>query len=182
MSEIEFKKGPIELCEIQAHINDLRDVRTPGFFPQLMFHGESLFITDILEPFEGKRRIVTLDSKGRRKLFDIDQPLFFDGKVFNFQDEYVEMGWLEYYRYWTALHNSRPDVLRWNGDRYTVYSFTQIVGEEGMYVVIGSTPTERITLKFDSSTVIIRSSNAKRSGASWAVEKAQLVIEGRKWD
>lgn len=182
MSEIEFKKGLVDSGEVAAYIRGLRDVREEGDFPKLMYRGEILIITDILDKFEGRNRVVTTDSKGRKKLFDISEPLFFDGTVFNLQNEYVEMDWVEYYHYWTSIKNDRPDVIRMGSKFYMVYSFTKVINEEGMYVVVGSSPNERITLKFDKDTVISRFRNANNTGVVWSVQNSPTVMEGRKWD
>lgn len=182
MSEIEFKKGLIELDEIAAYIRDLSDSREEGDFPQLMFRGEMYIIHGILDSFKGSRRLVAMDLKGRKKLFDVSEPLFFDGKAFKFQSEYCEMGWVEYYHYWTSIKNDRPDVIRLGAKHYVVYSFTKVINEDGMYVVVGSSPNERITLKFDKGTIITRSSNPNHAGVWWSVENAPAVMEGSKWD
>lgn len=183
MGEIKFEKGPVEIEEIAGYIIDLRDAGNTDSHPKLRFKGNLFYITEVLNGFKGKRRMVTIGPRGQKMLFDVAEPLFFDGEEFNFQSEYVEMTWREYYKYWTAIPNSpRPDSIHWLGDPYIVYSFTKITGEDALYVVVGSKPNERITLRFDQFTVITRAANEVGTGAGWTVEHAKQVVDGRKWD
>ena len=152
MSDWKITKGPIPIDELQAYIQDLSDIRNKEDFPKLRFRDETLIITDILNKFKGKHRMITTDSKGRKKLFDISDPFYSDGTVLYFADEFVELGWREYYSYWTKLDSYRPDPIEWCGDTYTVYSITKVTGEDGIYVVIGRKPNERVTVKFDDFT------------------------------
>lgn len=182
MSDVVFEKGPIELDEIQAYLEDVKDSRTRDQFPRLMFHGELYIITDVYAKFEGRHRMITLDLQGRKKMFDVSDPLFFDGEHFNYQDEYVEMDWKQYYAYWTSLNNQRPDVVTWNDEPYIVYSFTRIIGEDKLYLVIGSEPNERITLVLDNNTIITRVSRWAHFRSTWTIEKAAQLMDARKWD
>lgn len=182
MSDVVLKKGPIEISEISAYVSDVKDPRTKDEFPKLMFHGELYFITDILSRFEGRYRMVAVDSEGRKKMFDVSDPLFFDGEQLNFQDEYVEMDWKQYYAYWTSLHNQRPDVVTWIDEPCIVYSFTRITGEDKLYLVIGAKPNERITLVLDEDTIITRASRGAHFHSTWTIEKATQLMDVRKWD
>lgn len=181
MSDWKITKGPIPIDELQAYIQDLSDIRNKEDFPKLRFREETLIITDILNKFQGKHRMVTVDSKGRKKLFDISDPFYSDGEFLYFDVEFVEMGWKEYYSYWKKL-GTRPDVIDWCGEHYIVYSFTKVVNEDGIYVVIGSKPTERITIKFDGGTSIIRDNTQIGVRPRWFVKHAPIVMDAQKWD
>lgn len=182
MSEIKFEKGPVEFDEIAAYISDLSDTRFDAPFPMLRFKGRTLFITDVLNHFNGKRRLVTMTISGKKKLFDVSEPLFFDGEKFNFQNEYVEMTWKEYKKYWADQRGSRPDVIHWCEEPWIVYSFTKIIGDDSLYVVIGRKSSERVTLQFDKDTIITRAVNEVGTGATWTVTGANIVANGKKWD
>ena len=181
MSDWKITKGPIDIDELQAYIQDLGDIRNKEDFPKLRFREETLIITDIRCKFEGKHRMVTVDSKGRKKLFDISDPFYSDGEVLYFDTELVELGWKEYYSYWKKL-GTRPDVIEWRGDPYIVYSFTKVTGEDGIYVVIGSKPTERITIKFDQNTIINRDNTQIGVRPRWIVKYAKMIMDAQKWD
>lgn len=181
MSDWKITKGPIHIDELQAYIQDLSDIRNKEDFPKLRFREETLIITDILNKFEGKYRMVTVDPKGRKKLFDISDPFYSDGKFLYFYTELVELGWKEYYNYWKKL-GTRPDVIEWGGIPYIVYSFTKVTGEDRLYVVIGSKPNERLTLIFDNETAIIRDHTRLSGKSTWIIRNAGLVIEGGRWD
>lgn len=181
MSDWKITKGPIPIDELQAYVQDLSDERNKEDFPKLRFREETLIITDILNKFEGKYRMVTVDSKGRKKLFDISDPFYSDGTVLYFADEYVEIGWREYYSHWKQL-GCRPDVVEWCGMPYIVYSFTKVTGEDGIYIVIGSTPMERITIKFDRNTVIRRDHTRNGVQPRWIVKNAKMIMDAQKWD
>lgn len=181
MSDWKITKGPIPIDELQAYIQDLSDIRNKEDFPRLKFREETLIITDILCKFKGKYRMVTVDSKGRKKLFDISDPFYSNGTFLYFADEHVEIGWKEYYRHWKQI-GARPDVVEWDGMPYIVYSFTKVTGEDRLYVVIGSKPTERLTLIFDEETVIIRDHTRLSGKPTWIVRNAGLVMDARKWD
>lgn len=181
MSDWKITKGTIPIDELQAYIQDLSDIRNKEDFPKLRFREETLIITDILCKFEGKHRMVTVDSKGRKKLFDISDPFYSDGTVLYFADEFVELGWMEYYSYWKKL-GTRPDVIEWCGEPYIVYSFTKVTMEDGIYIVIGAKPTERITLKFDENTVIIRDHTRAGVRPRWIVKNAKMIMDAQKWD
>lgn len=182
MSEIKFEKGPVKFDEIAAYISDLSDTRFDTPFPQLCFKGRTLFITDILNCFNGKRRLVTMTISGKKQLFDVSEPLFFDGEKFNFQNEYIEMTWKEYEKYWADQRGARPDVIHWCEEPWIVYSFTKIIGDDSLYVVIGRKPSERITLQFDKNTIITRAANELGTGATWTVTGANIIANGKKWD
>jgi hypothetical protein len=111
VSDWKITKGPIPIDELQAYIQDLSDIRNKEDFPKLRFREETLIITDILNKFNGKHRMVTVDSKGRKKLFDISDPFYSDGTVLYFADEFVELGWREYYSYWTKLEKKEDDDM-----------------------------------------------------------------------
>jgi hypothetical protein len=181
VSDWKITKGPIDIDELQAYIQDLGDIRNKEDFPKLRFREETLIITDIRCKFEGKHRMVTVDSKGRKKLFDISDPFYSDGEVLYFDTELVELGWKEYYSYWKKL-GTRPDVIEWRGDPYIVYSFTKVTGEDGIYVVIGSKPTERITIKFDQNTIINRDNTQIGVRPRWIVKYAKMIMDAQKWD
>ena len=181
MSDWKITKGPIPIDELQAYIQDLSDERNKEDFPKLRFREETLIITDILNKFKGKYRMVTVDSKGRKKLFDISDPFYSDGTVLYFADEFVEIGWKEYYSYWKKL-GTRPDVIEWCDEPYIVYSFTKVTGEDGIYVVIGSKPTERITIKLDQNTIIKRDNTRTGVRPRWIVKYAKMIMDARKWD
>lgn len=174
MSDWKITKGPVPIDELQAYIQDLSDIRNKEDFPKLRFREETLIITDILCKFEGKYRMVTVDSKGRKKLFDISDPFYSDGEFLYFDVEFVEIGWKEYYNYWKKL-GTRPDVIEWCGDLYTVYSFTKVTGEDGIYIVIGSKPTERITIKIDNGTIIKRDHTKNGVRPRWVVKYAKMI-------
>ena len=182
MSNCKITKGPIDIDELQAYIQDLSDIRNKEDFPRLRFREETLVITDILNKFEGKYRMITTDSKGRKKLFDVSDNLYSDGTVIYFSDEYVEIGWKEYYGYWTKLDSYRPDPIEWCGDTYIIYSITRVIGEDGIYVVIGHKPNERVTVKFDDDTTIIRDAKALGQKQKWTVLQAKMVMDGKKWN
>lgn len=181
MSDWKITKGPIPIDELQTYIQDLSDIRNKEDFPRLRFREETLIITDILNKFEGKYRMITTDSKSRKKLFDIEDPFYSDGVFLYFDTELVELGWKEYYRYWKKL-GTRPDVIEWGGIPYIVYSITKITGEDGIYVVIGRKPNERVTVKFDDFTTIIRDAKALGQKCRWTVLQAKMVMDARKWD
>ena len=181
MSDWKITKGPIPIDELQAYIEDLSDERNKEDFPRLKFREEVYFITDILCKFEGKHRMVTVDSKGRKKLFDISDDFYSDGAFLYFADEYVELGWREYYSYWKKL-GTRPDVVEWGGHPYIVYSFTKVTGENRLYVVIGSKPNERLTLIFDNETTIIRDHTRLSGKPTWIIRNAGMVMDGNRWD
>lgn len=181
MSDWKIEKGPIPIDELQAYIQDLSDIRNKEDFPKLRFREETLIITDILNKFEGKHRMVTVDSKGRKKLFDISDPFYSDGEFLYFNTDLVELTWKEYYSYWKKL-GTRPDVIEWCGDPYIVYSFTKVTGEDRLYVVIGSKPNERLTLIFDNETAIIRDHTRLGWKPTWIIRNAGMVMEGSRWD
>lgn len=181
MSDWKIAKGPIPIDELQAYIQGLSDIRNKEDFPRLKYRENTLIVTDILNKFEGKYRVVTVDSKGRKKLFDISDPFYSDGEFLYFDVEFVEMGWREYYSYWKKL-GTRPDVIDWCGEHYIVYSITKVSGEDGIYVVIGSNPNERITVKFDDNTSIIRDHTQLAVRPKWFVKYAKAIMDARKWD
>lgn len=181
MSDWKITKGPIPIDELQAYIQDLSDIRNKEDFPKLRFREETLIITDILNKFKGKHRMVTVDSKGRKKRFDISDPFYCDGEFLYFDTDLVELTWKEYYSYWKKL-GTRPDVIEWCDDPYIVYSFTKVVGEDGIYVVIGSKPTERITIKLDQNTIIKRDHTLTGVRPRWIVKYAKMIMDARKWD
>lgn len=181
MSDWKITKGPIPINELQAYIEDLSDIRNKEDFPRLRYRENTLIVTDILNKFKGKYRVVTIDSKGRKKLFDISDPFYSDGEFLYFDVELVEMGWREYYSYWKKL-GTRPDVIDWYGEHYIVYSITKVSGEDGIYVVIGSNPNERITVKFDDGTRIIRDTTQIGVRPKWFVKHAPIVMDAQKWD
>lgn len=181
MSDWKFTKGPVPIDELQAYIQDLSDIRNKEDFPRLKYRENTLIVTDIWNKFEGKYRVMTVDSKGRKKLFDIVDPFYSDGEFLYFDVEFVEMGWKEYYSYWKKL-GTRPDVIDWCGEHYIVYSFTKVVNEDGIYVVIGSKPNERITVKFDDDTSIIRDNTQMGVRPKWFVKHAPIVMDVQKWD
>lgn len=181
MTDWNIEKGPVELDEIEARVIDMRDVRNRGMFPALVYNGRTHYITEILPSFKGKRRLVTIDGEGRSKLFDVSDPLIFDGEVLRFAEEFIELGWREYYSYWKKL-GTRPDVIEWCDNPYIVYSFTKVAMEDGIYVVIGSKPTERITIKLDENTVIIRDHTQTRVRPRWIVKHAKMIMDAQKWD
>lgn len=111
MSDWKITKGPVPLDEIEARVIDMRDVRDRGMFPTLVHRERTHYITDVLPSFEGKRRLVTIDSEGRSKLFDVSDPLVFDGKVLRLADEFVEMKWDEYYKNADAWAIEPTEVL-----------------------------------------------------------------------
>lgn len=181
MSDWKITKGPIPIDELQAYIQDLSDERNKEDFPRLKFHENTLIITDILCKFEGKYRMVTVDSKGRKKLFDIEDPFYSDGEFLYFDTELVELGWKEYYSYWKKI-GARPDVVEWGGHPYIVYSFTKVTGEDALYLTIGSKPTERVMIRLDEDTIITRD-HARLSGKpKWIVKYAKNVSYQMKWD
>lgn len=181
MSDWKITKGPAHIDELQAYIQDLSDIRNKEDFPRLRFREETLIITDILNKFEGKYRMVTTDFKGRKKMFDVSDALYSDGTVLYFADEYVEIGWREYYNHWKKI-GARPDVVEWCGNPYIIYSFTKVTGENRLYVVIGSKPNERLTLIFDDETAIIRDSTRLSGKPTWIIRNAGMVMEGSRWD
>ena len=181
MSDWNIEKGPVEIDELQAYIQDLSDIRNKEDFPRLKFREETLIITDILKKFKGKYRMITTDSRGRKKLFDISDALYSDGKLLYFADEFVEIGWQEYYRHWKKL-GTRPDVIKWGGFPYIVYSITKITGEDALYLTIGSKPTERVMIRLDQDTVITRDHTRLSSNPKWIIKYAKNVSYQMKWD
>nr|DAW71892.1 MAG TPA: hypothetical protein [Caudoviricetes sp.] len=159
----------------------MRDVRNRGMFPTLVHHERTYYITDVLPSFKGKRRLVTIDCEGRSKLFDVSDPLIFDGKVLHFAEEFVEMKWEEYYSYWRNL-GTRPDVVEWCGETYIVYSMTKITGDDSLYLTIGSKPTERIMIQLAKDTVITRDHTRLSSKPKWVIEFAKQLSYQTKWD
>lgn len=181
MSDWNIEKGPVEIDEIEARVIDMRDVRNRGMFPTLVHHGCTHYITDVLPSFKGKRRLVTIDGEGRSKLFDVSDPLVFDGKVLRLADEFVEMKWEEYYSYWRNL-GTRPDVIDWGGESYIVYSITKITGDDSLYLTIGSKPTERIMIQLNRDTVITRDNTRLSGKPKWIIEFAKQLSYQTKWD
>lgn len=181
MSDWKITKGPIPIDELQAYIQDLSDERNKEDFPRLKFHEDTLIITDILCKFEGKHRMVTVDLKGRKKLFDISGPFYSDGEFLYFDTELVELGWKEYYSYWKKL-GTRPDVIEWVGIPYIIYSITKITGEDALYLTIGSKPTERVMIRLDEDTVITRDHTRLLGKPKWIVKYAKNVSYQMKWD
>lgn len=181
MSDWKITKGPIPIDEIQAYIQDLSDICNKEDFPRLKFREEILIITDILCKFKGKHRMVTVDSKGRKKLFDISDPFYSDGTFLYFADEFVELGWSEYYSYWTKL-GTRPDVVEWCGEPYIVYSFAKITGDDSLYLTIGSKPTERIMIQLGKRSVIIRDHRKTGIRPRWILKHTKQVSYQTKWD
>ena len=181
MSDWNIEKGPVELDEIEARVIDMRDVRNRGMFPTLVHHERTYYITDVLPSFEGKRRLVTIDGEGRGKLFDVSDPLVFDGKVLRFADEFVEMKWEEYYSYWRNL-GTRPDVVEWCGEPYIVYSMTKITGDDSLYLTIGSKPTERIMIRLDKEAVIVRDHRTVGVRPRWILKYTKQLSDQMKWD
>lgn len=181
MSDWKIEKGPVEIDELQAYIHDLSDIRNKEDFPRLKFHEETLIITDILNKFKGKHRMVTTDSKGRKKLFDISDALYSDGKLLYFADEFVEIGWKEYYSHWKKI-GTRPDVIEWGGVPYIVYSITKITDEDSLYLTIGSKPTERVMIRLDEDTVITRDHTRLYGKPKWIIKFAKNVSYQMKWD
>ena len=57
-----------------------------------------------------------------------------------------------------------------------------MIGEDGIYVVIGHKPNERVTVKFDYDTTIIRDAKALGQKHKWTVLQAKMVMDGKKWD
>lgn len=181
MSDWNIEKGPVELDKIEARVIDMRDVRNRGMFPALVHHGRTHYITDVLTYFKGKRRLVTIDGEGQSKLFDVSDPLVFDGEVLRFAEEFVEMKWGEYYSYWKKL-GTRPDVVEWCGEPYIVYSLTKITGDDSLYLTIGSKPTERIMIQLDKGSVIIRDRRKVGVRTRWILEHAKQLSYQTKWD
>lgn len=181
MSDWKITKGPIPIDELQAYIQDLSDERNKENFPKLKFREEVYFITDILCKFKGKHRMVTVDSKGRKKLFDISDPFYCDGEVLRFAEEFFEMKWEEYYSYWRKL-GTRPDVVEWCDEPYIVYSLTKITGDDSLYLTIGSKPTERIMIQLDKRSVIIRDHRKTGIRPRWILKCAKQLSYQTKWD
>ena len=181
MSDWKITKGPIPIDELQAYIQDLSDIRNKEDFPRLKFHEDTLIITDILCKFKGKHRMVTVDSQGRKKLFDIEDPFYSDGEFIYFDTELVELGWKEYYSYWKKL-GTRPDVIEWCDDPYIVYSLTKITGDDSLYLTIGSKPTERIMIQLDKRSVIIRDHRKTGIRPRWILKCAKQISYQTKWD
>lgn len=181
MSDWKITEGPVELDEIEARVIDMRDVQNRGMFPTLVYNGRMHYITEVLPSFKGKRRLVTIDGEGRSKLFDVSDPLVFDGEVLRFAEEFIEMKWEEYYSYWKKL-GTRPDVIEWCDDPYIVYSFTKVTGEDGIYVVIGSKPTERIMIQLNRDTVITWDRTRLSGKPKWIIEFAKQLSYQTKWD
>ena len=181
MSDWKIEKGPVLLDEIEARVIDMRDVRNHGMFPTLVHRERTYYITDVLPSFKGKRRLVTIDGEGRGKLFDVSDPLVFDGKVLRLADEFVEMKWEEYYSYWRNL-GTRPDVIDWGGEAYIVYSITKITGDDSLYLTIGSKPNERIMIQLNRDTVITRDHTRLSGKPKWIIEFAKQLSYQTKWD
>lgn len=181
MTDWKITKGPIDLDELEAYLQDLSDIRNKEDFPTLVFREEELIVTDLLPKFNGKYRMVTTDPKGRKKLFDISDTLYSDGDVLYFTDEYVEIGWQEYRNHWQKL-GTRPDVIEWGGMPYIVYSITKIIGEDALYLTIGSKPSERVMIRFDKDTVIIRDHTRLSGKPKWIIKYAKQVSYQTKWD
>lgn len=182
MSDWKITKGPIPIDELQAYIQDLSDIRNKEDFPRLKFREETLIITDILCKFEDKYRMVTVDSKGRKKLFDISDPFYSDGTILYFPDEFVELGWREYYSHWTKLDSYRPDSIEWCGDTYIVYSLTKITGEDALYLTIGAKPSERVMIRCDKDTVFVRDHTRLSGKPKWIIKYAKQISYQMKWD
>lgn len=181
MTDWNIEKGPVEIDEIEARVIDMRDVRNRGMFPALVHHECTYYITDVLPRFKGKRRLVTIDGEGRSKLFDVSDPLVFDGEVLRFAEEFVEMKWEEYYSYWKKL-GTRPDVVEWCGEPYIVYSLTKITDDDSLYLTIGSKPTERIMIRLDKMSVIIRDHRNTGIRPRWILKYTKQVSYQTKWD
>lgn len=181
MSDWKIIKGPIPIDELQAYIQDLSDERNKEDFPRLKFHEDTLIITDILCKFKGKRRMVTVDLQGRKKLFDIEDPFYSDGVFLYFDTELVELGWKEYYSYWKKL-GTRPDVIEWCGEPYIVYSLTKITGDDSLYLTIGSKPTERIMIQLDKDSVIIRDHRKTGIRPRWILKHTKQLSYQTKYD
>lgn len=181
MSDWKIEKGPVPIDELQAYIQDLSDIRNKEDFPRLRFHEETLIVTDILNKFKGKYRMVTTDSTGRKKLFDISDPFYSDGEFLYFDVEFVEMGWKEYYSYWQNL-GTRPDVIEWCGDPCIVYSMTKITGDDSLYLTIGSKPTERIMIQLDKDSVIVRDHRKAGVRPRWILKYTKQLSYQTKWD
>lgn len=181
MSDWKITKGSIPIDELQAYIQDLSDIRNKEDFPKLRFREETLIITNILNKFNGKHRMVTTDSKGRKKLFDISDPFYSDGTVLYFADEFVELWWEAYYNHWKKL-GTRPDVIEWGGVPYVVHSITKITGEDALYLTIGSKPTERVVIRLNKDTIIIRDHTRLSGKPKWIVKFAESVSYQMKWD
>lgn len=176
MSDWKIEKGPVEIDEIYARV-----VRNRGMFPTLVHRERTYYITDVLPYFKGKRRLVTIDGEGRSKLFDVSDPLVFDGKVLRLADEFVEMKWEEYYSYWRNL-GTRPDVIDWGGKAYIVHSITKITGDDSLYLTIGSKPNERIMIQLNRDTVITRDHTQLSGKPKWIIEFAKQISYQTKWD
>lgn len=181
MSDWKSTKGPIDLNELQAYIQNLSDIRNKEDFPRLRFREKTFVVTDILNKFEGRYRMITTDSKGRKKLFDISDTLYSDGSILYFANEFVEMKWGEYYSYWRNL-GTRPDVIDWGGEAYIVYSITKITGDDSLYLTIGSKPDERIMIQLNKETVITRDHTRLSGKPKWIVEFAKQLSYQMKWD
>lgn len=181
MTDWNIEKGPVELDEIEARVIDMRDVQNRGMFPTLVHHECTYYITDVLPRFKGKRRLVTIDGEGQSKLFDVSDPLVFDGEVLRFAEEFFEMTWEEYYSYWKKL-GTRPDVVEWFGEPYIVYSLTKITGDDSLYLTIGSKPTERIMIQLDKDSVIVRDHRKTGIRPRWILKHAKQVSYQTKWD
>lgn len=181
MTDWNIEKGPVDLDEIEARVIDMRDVRNRGMFPTLVYNGRTHYITDVLHSFEGKRRLVTIDGEGRSKMFDVSDPLVFDGEVLRFAEEFVEMKWEEYYSYWRNL-DTRPDVVEWCGEPYIVYSLTKITGDDSLYLTIGSKPTERIMIQLNKMSVIIRDHRKTGIRPRWILKYTKQLSDQTKWD
>lgn len=181
MSDWKITKGSIPIDELQAYIEDLSDIRNKEDFPRLKFREKTLIITDILCKFKGKHRMVTVDSEGRKKLFDVEDPFYSDGEFLYFDTELVELGWKEYYSYWKKL-GTRPDVIEWCDDPYIVYSMTKITGDDSLYLTIGSKPTERIMIQLDKRSVIIRDHRKTGIRPRWILKYTNQLSHQTKWD
>lgn len=181
MTDWNIEKGPVEIDEIEARVVDMRDARNRGMFPTLVYNGRTHYITEVLPSFKGKRRLVTIDGEGRSKLFDVSDPLVFDGEVLRFAEEFIEMKWEEYYSYWRNL-GTRPDVIDWGGEHYIVYSMTKITGDDSLYLTIGSKPTERIMIQLNSDTIITRDHTRLSCKPKWIIEFAKQLSYQTKWD
>lgn len=181
MTDWNIEKGPVELDEIEARVVDMRDALNRGMFPTLVYNERTHYITEVLPSFKGKRRLVTIDGEGRSKIFDVSDPLVFDGEVLRFAEEFVEMKWEEYYSYWKKL-GTRPDVIEWCDDPYIVYSMTKITDDDSLYLTIGSKPTERIMIQLDKRSVIIRDHRKTGIRPRWILKYTKRLSYQTKWD
>lgn len=172
-----FKPGVIDPSDLQKYLEN----RNGGIRLVFVYKHRLHDITDVLPSFKGKRRLVTIDGEGRSKLFDVSDPLVFDGEVLRFAEEFVEMKWEEYYSYWRNL-GTRPDVVEWCGEPYIVYSLTKITGDDSLYLTIGSKPTERIMIRLDKMSVIIRDNRKTGTRPRWILKYTKQISYQTKWD